>query len=71
LKTRDLIRVLGRLARKRGIDFRYDARNGKGSHGRIFFAGRFTTVPGIGKDIGIGLLTAILRDLCLKRADLE
>ncbi|MYN64733.1 MAG: type II toxin-antitoxin system HicA family toxin [Acidobacteria bacterium] len=34
---------------------------GKGSHGRLHVDGRFTTVPR--KEIGKGLLAAMLRDL--------
>jgi mRNA interferase HicA len=51
-----------RIARKRG---------GKGSHGRLYYGSRFTTLKDRRKEIGPGLLKAMLDQLGLTRSDLE
>ena len=48
---------------------RFDPRTGKGSHGRLYFGNRFTTVKDRRKDLGQGLLSAMLRQLGLSRDD--
>ena len=49
---------------------RLEARKGKGSHGRLYFGDRFTTVKDRRKEIGAGLLAAMLRQLGLTRNDI-
>jgi mRNA interferase HicA len=67
----ELLRRLRRLARKRQLTFQYEARPGKGGHGRIYVGDRFTTIPALTHEIGPGLLSKILRDLGLSRRDLS
>jgi predicted RNA binding protein YcfA (HicA-like mRNA interferase family) len=50
---------------------RFEARHGKGSHGRLYYGERFTTVKDRKKEIGPGLLQKMLTDLGLSRNDLE
>lgn len=50
---------------------RYDPEAGPGSHGRLFFAGRWTALKDPKKEIGIGLLNKMLADLGLTRKDLR
>ncbi len=66
----DFIRRVEKLGRKRGIHVRFEARKGKGSHGRIYYGDRFTTVKDRRKEIGKGLLTAMLAQLGLSYKDL-
>ncbi len=61
MKTTAFISKLRKIGRKAGIAVRYDPRTGKGSHGRVWYGERFTTVPV--KEIGAGLLAKICRDL--------
>jgi mRNA interferase HicA len=50
----------------------FDRGHGKGSHGRLYFGDRFTTLKGSqGGEIGPGLLKAMLDQLGFARADLE
>ncbi len=49
----------------------FDRGHGKGSHGRLYFGPRFTTLKDRKKEIGPGLLNAMLTQLGLARADLE
>jgi hypothetical protein len=66
----ELLRKLRRLARQRELTFLYEARQGKGGHGRIYIGDRLTTIPALTHEIGPGLLSRILRDLGLVRRDL-
>ncbi len=59
----DFIRRVGKLGRKRGIHVRFESRKGKGSHGRIFYGDRFTTVKDRRKEIGRGSLLQCLHNL--------
>lgn len=68
---RELIRRLRALGRARGVHVRFDARRGKGSHGRLYFGDRVTTVPDVGRELRAGTLRAVLRDLGLRPEDLE
>jgi len=62
------VRLLGR---RRGVAVGFDRGPGKGSHGRLYYGERFTTLKDRKKEIGPGLLNAMLRQLRLTRADLE
>jgi hypothetical protein len=64
-------RKIKRLGRRRGIAVAYDRGHGKGSHGRLYYGSRFTTLKDRKKEIGPGLLNAMLAQLGLTRADLE
>ena len=66
----EFVRHVRRLGRKRGLAVRFERRQGKGSHGRLYYGDRFATVKDRRKDIGIGLLAAMLRQLGLNREDL-
>ena len=48
----------------------FDAAHGKGSHGRLYFGERFTTLKDRSKEIGPGLLKAMLEQLGLTRDDI-
>lgn len=50
---------------------RFDARRGKGSHGRLYYGDRFTTIKDRKKEIGPGLLRKMLADLDLSVDDME
>jgi hypothetical protein len=43
---------------------------GKGSHGRLYYGNRFTTLKDRRKEIGPGLLKAMLDQLGLPKADI-
>jgi mRNA interferase HicA len=62
------IKVLGR---KRGVLVSFDPGRGKGSHGRLYYGPRFTTLKDRKKEIGPGLLSAMLDQLGLTKEDLK
>lgn len=66
----ELARKLKRLAKARGLEFSYEPRHGKGSHGRLLFGDKLTTVKDQKKEIGPGLLHDMLRQLGLTKDDL-
>jgi hypothetical protein len=64
-------RRIRRLGCSRGVSVSFDRGHGKGSHGRLYYGSRFTTMKDRKKEIGPGLLAAMLDQLGLTKADLE
>ena len=66
----EFVRRVRKLGRERGISVRFDTRPGKGSHGRLYYGDRFTTVKDRKKEISQGLLHAMLAQLGLTLDDI-
>jgi hypothetical protein len=66
----ELLRKLAKLAKDRKVPFAYDARRGKGSHGRVFYGSKSTAVKDPKKELGPGLLSKMCSDLGIKTSDL-
>ncbi len=64
-------RKVRKLGRRRGVLVSFDRSHGKGSHGRLYYGARFTTLKDRKKEIGPGLLKAMLDQLGLTKDDLE
>jgi predicted RNA binding protein YcfA (HicA-like mRNA interferase family) len=62
------IRKLGKLTDTR---VRFESRRGKGSHGRLYYGSKFTTVKDRKKEIRAGLLHAMLDQLGLTIEDIS
>jgi hypothetical protein len=67
----ELLRKITRLGRVRGVAVRLDQRHGKGSHGTLHYGSHKTTLKDLRKEIGTGLLSAMLGQLGLSRRDLD
>ncbi|MBF0502378.1 MAG: hypothetical protein HQM09_19720 [Candidatus Riflebacteria bacterium] len=67
----ELLKKLKKTGARMGISVWLDAVQGHGSHGMLHFGDRFTTMKDRKKEIGPGLLTSMLRDLGLKKSDLD
>jgi mRNA interferase HicA len=67
----EFLRKIERLARNRGVTVHFDASHGKGSHGTLHYGSRKTTLKDLHKEIGAGLLSAMLRQLALSRREIE
>jgi predicted RNA binding protein YcfA (HicA-like mRNA interferase family) len=67
LNREQLIRALRKLARKQGVAFDVETAKGKGSHYRVKFAGRVTTVQ---HDLNPGRIARILKQLEIDPVDL-
>ena len=63
----EFIRRARRYARRRGLEFEIDYRQGKGSHATLYLGERRTTVKQ--SAIGQGLPASMLRDLGIERED--
>ena len=51
------------MGRNRRVPVSFDPGRGKGSHGRLYYGNRFTTLKDRKKEIGPGLLIAMLDQL--------
>lgn len=71
MKGAEFIRRIRRLGRSRGVEIVFDQRHGKGSHGTLYYGNRKTTVKDRKKEIGPGLLRAMLDQLGLTMEDFE
>ena len=70
LNGNELLRQVKRYAMARGLRFELIERIGKGSHARLYVGDRFTTLKDRRKEIGPGLLRAMLRQLEIDPDDL-
>lgn len=59
---------LRRLAKETGKDYQ-ETRQGKGSHSRVYYGDKFTTVRH--GEIGTGLLSAMCKQLGIDKKDLN
>ena len=66
----EFVRRVRKLGRSRGIAVHLDERQGKGSHGRLYYGSRFTTVKDRKKEISAGLLAHMLAQLELSKEDI-
>ena len=65
MNGREFIRRAGRYARRNGLEFHLDTRQGKGSHQTIYLGDRYTRVQY--GEIPLGTLSAMLKDLDIDR----
>ncbi len=71
MKGAEFIDRVRRLGKARGVNVTFDQHHGKGSHGTLRYGDRKTTVKDRRKDIGPGLLQAMLRQLGLNKDDIR
>jgi mRNA interferase HicA len=67
----EFIEKIERLGKNRRVSVSFDARHGKGSHGRLNYGDMWTTVKDRRKEIGPGLLISMLEDLGLTKSDIR
>ena len=70
MKAGEFIHKIKKLGRKRGVTVNWNPRHGKGSHGRLWYGDRFTTVKSLHHELSRGLLHEMLAQLGLTKADL-
>lgn len=66
----DFIKQVRKIGRQRGVAVRFVPRAGKGSHGKLFYGARFTMVKDRKKEIEIGLLRSMAKQLGLDPKDI-
>lgn len=67
----ELLKKLRKVARKKGIALDLVKSHGKGSHGTLYFGDKKVTMKDLKKEIGPGLLNALLEKVGLTKSDIE
>ncbi len=67
----DFIKAIRKLGKAEGVEVRLERRHGKGSHGTLYYGDKKTTVKDRKKEVGPGLLNAMLKQLGLTKKDIE
>jgi mRNA interferase HicA len=70
VKAGEFLRRLRDLARRRTVPYRFVPAKGKGSHGKVYFGSRSTLVKDRKKEVGVGLLHQMCKDLGIDAGDL-
>lgn len=70
MKGSEFIKRVSRLGKKQGIEVRVDEKRGKGSHVTLYFGQRFTVLRNPKDELKTGTLSAMLKQLGLKREDI-
>jgi len=70
VRAGEFVRKIEKLGRERGVAVRFETHRGKGSHGTLYYGKRFTVVKDRKKELGPGLVSAMLRQLGLSKSDL-
>ena len=63
MRSAEFVRRLRRLGRKSGSPVRYDPRRGVGSHGKVYYGDRATTIIDLKHEVRPGLSRRMCRDL--------
>ena len=71
MKADEFIKAIRKLGKARGVVVRLEKRRGKGSHATLYYDDKKTTVKDRKKEVGAGLLNAMLKQLGLTKKDLE
>lgn len=70
VKGSEFLRRLKALARRRQLGYRWHPERGAGSHGTVYFGGRFMIVKDLKKELGPGLLSDMRRQLGIQKEEL-
>jgi mRNA interferase HicA len=70
VKGREFLRKVKAVARRNKVAYRWVPERGRGSHGTLYFGGRFTVVKDLKKELGPGLLSDMYKQLGIRQEDL-
>ena len=71
MKGAEFLRKVKRVGDSRGVAVRFDTKRGKGSHGTLYFGSARTVVQDLKKELPLGTLHAMLKQLGLTPMDFE
>ena len=71
MKGSELVRLVRKVGRRRGVIVELVPERGKGSHGTLYFGERFTIVRNLKDELKTGTLHAMLKQLGLTLEDLN
>ena len=63
MKGNEFINRVAKLGHQRNVPVRFDAKRGEGSHTMLYYGDRKTVVKDRRKEVGAGLLSAMIRQL--------
>ena len=66
----EFLRRVKSLARRKGPRYQWTPERGVGSHGTLYLGGRFAVVKDLKKELGPGLLSAMCKQLGIRKEDL-
>lgn len=67
----EFLKKLRKIAREKGLPLELVKSHGKGSHATLYFADKKVTMKDLKKEIGPGLLKAMLEKIGLSKDDIE
>ena len=71
VRAAEFVRRVKRVGNARGIEVRFVAKRGKGSHGTLYYGSARTIVKDLKKELPTGTLHAMLEQLGLTLGDLR
>ena len=70
VKGSEFLRRAKAIARRRSLKYEWVPERGAGSHGTLYLGDRFTVVKDLKKELGPGLLSAMCKQLDIRRDDI-
>jgi mRNA interferase HicA len=70
VKGSEFLRKVKAVAKRRRLTCRWVPERGSGSHGTLYVGERFTVVKDLKKELGLGLLSDMLKQLGIRKEDL-
>jgi len=67
----EFVRCIQVLGRERGVEVRWVAHRGKGSHGLLYYGSNITTVRNLKDEVDKRAYHKMLKQLCLSEKDFE
>lgn len=70
MKGSEFLRRVKVLSKRKAFVVQWNAERGSGSHGTLYLGSRFTIVKDLTKEIGPGLLSAMCKQLGIRKEEL-
>ncbi len=67
---KELLKKLKKLSGKLGVEMRIETKRGKGSHVTLYFDERYAIIPDLKKELKMGTLKAILKQIGVQQEEL-
>jgi mRNA interferase HicA len=71
VRGKEFVRRIQFLGKERGVEVRWTAHRGKGSHGLVYYGSNMTTVRNLKDEVDKRAYHQMLKQLCLSEKDFE
>ena len=71
VRDNEFVRRIQALGKERGVEVRWTAHRGKGSHGLLYYGSNMTTVRNLKDEVDKRAYHKMLKQLCLSEKDFE